>query len=82
VISADVGGVGYCTALTPTLFFTSGLELGVLLMSDEDASLQSGGVGHQSESVHWYNILDGNPARLSLSAVESSVKYPPGSDKP
>jgi hypothetical protein len=56
LISADAGGVGYCTALTPTLFFTSGLGLGVRLMSDEDALFQSGGVGHESESVHWYNI--------------------------
>jgi hypothetical protein len=36
--------------LTPALFFTSGLGLGVWLMSDDDPSLRSG-VGHESDDV-------------------------------
>jgi hypothetical protein len=38
LISADAGGVGYCM-LTPAVFFTSRLGLGVWLMNDKDASL-------------------------------------------
>jgi hypothetical protein len=69
LISADAGGVGYCTlTVIPALFFTSGLGLGVRLMSVEDASLRSG-VGHESDDVRVCpaadhgSILDGDPAR-------------------
>jgi hypothetical protein len=64
LISADAGGVGYCT-LTALFFLTSGLGLGVRLMSDEDAPLRSV-VGHKSDDVRIcpdHGILDGDPAR-------------------
>ena len=64
LISANAGGVGYCT-LTPTLFFNSALGLGVRLTSDEDTSLRSG-VGHESDHVRVcpadQGVLDGDPA--------------------
>jgi len=67
LISADAGGVGYCT-LTKTLFFDSGLGLGVWLMSDDDASFRYGsGVGHEWEDARVcpatnHGTLDGDPA--------------------
>ena len=66
LISPDAGRVRNCTS-TPALFFTSGLGLGVRLMSDEDASLQSG-VGHKSGDVRVcpatdHGILNGDPER-------------------
>jgi hypothetical protein len=52
--------------LTPALFFTSRLGLGVWLMIDKDVSLRSGR-GHESDDVLVCScadqgILDGDPA--------------------